>query len=181
MNAILTGSEMVEALVRRLGSADLVAFKVGVSPAAVSAWRKSGGLSDQSKKQVGRLIVAFDWRSKFIESWMLERTTGVGGADFGLVLEVGLDFDTDRPSNDRSFRTVQKSARPEEARNIAVMFIDWEMITDGDVLVFLRPGDKGTDATFVYVNRDEVNVSFSRREWEPFWPLRPFIPRKGDL
>ena len=179
--ATLTRLEMLETLLRRLGSAQALASVMHVTEAAVSAQRREGKMSDQSAALLARLLTALDWRTKFIRGWLWERTTRDKGKDFEVVVESATNFDSDQSGKLQRFTvTKPKAVRSDYAEQIAKTYLDWEMVVNGDVLVFLRRGSHTTDGVFVYLNQEKVETSFSKSSLDPFWPLRNLTRPKGE-
>lgn len=166
-------AELVESVVALAGSADRASAWLRVTPSAVSAWRSGGGISDQSVAACRGVMVRWEMRLKYLRGWLRQRTTGRGG-DFAIVIEChkGSALD-ERSSLGRSIYESMKVDREQVTRHLVSSYMDHEMIVDGDVLVF----SCGDLTEMVYVDREDVAVSFTRKEWEPWPSLRPFVKK----
>jgi len=170
--------EVLEELVLRVGSALAVADLLDVSPPAVSIWRAEGAMRPANEAQVRRLLLAYWTRRRYIYGWLMQQTIDMRRAEYELVIE-SVTGSAEKPDMTRSFMKREKSGRMDTAAELSVMFLGYEMIVDGDVIVFYADRRGEEVSAYVYVNRPDVTVWFERREWEPFWPLVPFI--KGRL
>lgn len=171
--------EAVEALVDMAGSGERAASWLGVTPQSVSEWRRSGGISAQSLAQVEMLVCRHRHRYMFIYGWIMERTTPVREPNFKLVFESADDDALGLPQggsgvNRNHVMPFTKQGRGAVVKQLSITYLAHDLLADGDVLVFFRPGE--TD--FVYVDAETTVPMFTRRAWEPWWPLRRFI-REG--
>lgn len=170
----LATTEILETLIRGVGGVQQVADLLGVTPQAVGVWRRQGALSAANEKRLRRLALAHRTRFEFVYGWLRQLTTPLKAAAYELVVETTANDSHDMRG--RTFIATDKRQRLETAMKLVTDYLDWEMLVDGDVLVFYRPDESGRDlTTFIYVNTDNVTAWFTRREWEPFWALVPFI------
>lgn len=166
--------EVIETLVEAAGTADRVAQWLNVTAASVSEWRSDGGCSAQSLAFAQMMVCRYRNRSAYIHGWLLQRTTAANAVR--LVVETfrgdALAAATQHRRGDRAMTaTFTKQERAEVTRQLVRTYMASDLLADGDVLVFFRPGE----TTFVYVDLPEVEVGFTRRAWEPWWPLRSFV------
>jgi hypothetical protein len=168
--------EQLETLIDVAGSGEALAAWLGVTPAAVSAWRRGGEMSQQSEEAVA--MIQCRWRNRwlFTYGWMMERTTSSRSRDFRLIVERAegdaLDPTISKPDVRRQRGLdFTKAERDEAIRTLVRSYMDHDMLADGDVLVFFKPGE----TWFAYIDQDQVRPAFTRRTWEPWWPLRRFI------
>lgn len=169
--------EVIEALVDLAGTADRAADWMGVTPQAISGWRRGGGASESSARQARQMVLRYRARYLFICGWLFQRTLPVRVTEMSLVVERAAgDALTNPPADDDSgtcarwFMPFTKPQRQEIVRTLVRAYMADDLLVDGDVLVFFSP-----DATtFIYPNTENVAVSFERRDWEPWWALRQF-------
>lgn len=177
MKPTVSTGEIIESLISIAGTAERAAGWLHVTPQAVSTWRNSGGMSTQSQSLAVLALTRYRVRESFLRGWLYQRTTGKPGR-VNLVVELYEGGAVDEPVlRSRSQHAYQKDARDEVVRFLATAYMTAEMIVDGDAIVFCFH-----DATeIVYLDDENVAVSFTRREWEPFAPLRAFIrkPNRG--
>lgn len=166
-------AELVESLIALAGSVERAATWIYVTPSAVSTWRRSGGMSQQSEKLVRRVLTRYRTRSAFLSGWLYQRTTGRGKA-FAIVVEtVAGDGMHSEPDGilARTITSFGKEKREAVIYSLTVSYLTHDLIVDGDVLVFADP----EVTEFVYLDSEDVAVSFNRREYEPWWALRGLI------
>ena len=168
--------EQLETLVDMAGSGERLAAWLGVTPAAVSAWRRGGEMSQQSEEALAMIQCRWRNRYMYVYGWMLERTVPIREPHFRLVMERAEGDPLDQTlSGDRVKRDhaipFTKNDRDSVLRTLLRSHMDYDLLADGDVLVFFKPGE----TWFVYIDSETVRPAFTRRSWEPWWPLRRFI------
>lgn len=168
--------EQLETLVDMAGSGERLASWLGVTPAAVSAWRRGGEMSQQSEEALAMIQCRWRNRWQFTWGWIMERTASSRDKTFRLVCERAEWDPLDKTLSKNAVKRAHclefgKAERDQAVRTLVRSHMDHDLLVDGDVLVFFKPDE----TWFIYVDRDEVRPAFTRRSWEPWWPLRRFI------
>lgn len=169
-------NEIIEALVDYAGTATRAAEWMGVSPQAFSEWRLGGGASAQSERTARLLVLRYRTRALFLGGWLAQQLSERGMRVAKMVVEeadgVALDRSARQTMHDRRwFMEAPPGAREHIVQSLTRAYLPDDLLVDGDVLVFYSP----TLTSFVYLDADQVDVSFLRREREPWPALRRFI------
>ena len=156
--------DLVAALVDIVGSQQSAAAMFGVTPAAVSAWMAGGILSEQSERMASVLWERWRLRRAFFGSFLRDRLATRRAPYISVVVEAVTSDAIAATATSTDSRTFIEAARGDSAlvaSRLAGGYLDWDLIVDGDVLIFFKP----LLTHLVYVNLPFVCPALKASPW----------------
>lgn len=159
-------SELAATLVAKLGSQEKLAEAIGTSQSTVSGWISGGGATDVAELALLRLFAAIEDREKILGAFLAVRV-GARAASFEIVR---CDY-TGANLTARRIDTIfagpgGKFRELEVVRSIATELAAFDLVVDGDVLVFRRLEDRfsrpGADRVVTFnLNNEDLSAGLA--------------------